>query len=84
MIDSPIILTEQEQLQIQELDNQIRLFSEFKNTTLRCLCSGADSITIARLIQFLDQMIAQSSNNSNQIKTNAKSRNSKKETTDAI
>jgi len=70
----PILFTEAEQLKLQELQANAEGFNNFQLAVSRSLHSGQDTALIANLITFLKQMSAQSSQQIEQIKTDAQAR----------
>lgn len=74
MANSPIVFSSEEQLKLQDLENQINGFTGFKNLVTRSLYAGQDSALAAQLLNFLSDLITQSMNQVNQIRTNAQER----------
>jgi hypothetical protein len=74
MADQPVIFTEQEQLQLQQLEGQANGFNNFKNLVSRSLYAGQDATLAAQLIQFLTEMTQQSSKQLEEIRSNAVAR----------
>jgi len=74
MADQPLIFTEQEQLQIQQLEGQANGFNNFKNLVSRSLYAGQDAALAAQLIQFLTEMTQQSAKQLEAIKLTAQAR----------
>jgi len=72
--DKPVIFNEQEQLQLQNLQKQGEDFTAWKTAMTRSLHSGQDSILVANLIQFLQNLIQQVAQQIELVTANAKRR----------
>lgn len=70
----PILFTEAEQLNLQELQTQVEGFNSFANVVKAGSYPGTYSTTVASLLQFLQNMVAQSSQQIEQVKVEAQTR----------
>ena len=78
--DKPVIFNEQEQLQLQNLQKQCEDFTTWKNVLNRSLYCGLDTILVANLLQFLQNLVQQCGQQIELVTNNAKKRNATPET----
>lgn len=74
MANSPIVFSPEEQLQLQQLENQGNAFTAYKNLVTRSLYAGQDAPLAANLLNFLSDLVAQSTNQVNAVRSQAQAR----------
>lgn len=74
MSDKPLIFTEQEQINLRDLENSGNELVQFKNIVLKGSYPGQDSSSVFRLVNFLESLIQQTSKQINLIKDAASAR----------
>jgi len=74
MSDSQLTFTPEEQIKLTELDRQVQAFSNFRTVVARSLYCGQDAPVAQQLLQFLQEITAQSSKQIEEVKTLANQR----------
>jgi len=74
MSETPITFTAEESVKLSELDRQVQAFSNFRIVVARSLYCGQDAPVVQQLLQFLQEITAQSSKQIEEVKTLANQR----------
>ena len=72
--NKPITFTDAEQLKLQELEAQAQEYTTWRNCVARSLHAGQDGASVARLIQFLQNMAIQASKLIDEVRNTAQAR----------
>lgn len=72
--EKPVIFNEAEQLELQQLQQQNESFNNWGNAISRSLHVGQDTLLVANLLQFLQNLIKQNNKSVENLTANAKQR----------